>query len=88
LLPDAVGCIDATSHELYVPTHNQRLYYSGHRHYHFIHTQVVTDDDLNIRHVESGFLGHNNVKDAHISAMITEIGNGSTLDFPLDLFTC
>lgn len=36
------------------------MYYSGHRLVRCIHTQVVIDDKLLIRHVEIGFSGHTN----------------------------
>lgn len=58
----------------------QRQYYSGHRHYHCVHTQVVIDNNKKIVHVESGFRGHNN--DANTFDMMTPIGDGRTLDFP------
>lgn len=80
-LPEAVGCIDATSHEILMPSPDtQRQYYSGHRHYHCVHTQVVIDNQKKIVHVESGFQGHNN--DANTFNMMTPIGDGRTLDFP------
>jgi hypothetical protein len=79
-LHDAVGCIDGT-HEIQIPsTEPHNLYYSGHHRYHCIHTQVIIDNQLNIRHVESGFLGHNN--DAQTFRMMTNIGDGEILDLP------
>lgn len=83
-LPEAVGAIDGTSHEIYIPQEDQHLYYSGHRSYHCIHTQVIIDNNLNIRHVESGFRGHNN--DAQVFHMMTPIGDRMTLDIPPDCF--
>jgi hypothetical protein len=58
----------------------QRQYYSGHRHCHCVHTQVVIDNRKKIVHVESGFRGHNN--DDNTFDMMTPIGDGRTLDFP------
>ena len=41
-LPGIVVCIDGTSHEIYMPGDGtQRLYYSGHRKYHCIHSVVI-----------------------------------------------
>ena len=41
--PNAVGSIDSTPHEIYCPlTEPQRLFYSGHRHYHCMNTQLVS----------------------------------------------
>jgi hypothetical protein len=80
-LPEAVGCIDATSHEILMPSPElQRQHVSGHRHYHCVHTQVVIDNKKKIVHVESGFRRHNN--DANTFDMMTPIGDGRTLDFP------
>ena len=56
--PNVVGAIDATPHEIYRPlTEPQRLYYSGHRHYHCINTQIIIDNEGHIRFLQSGFLG-------------------------------
>jgi hypothetical protein len=44
-LESAVGLIDSTSTEIYHPQiEPQELYFSGHRHFHAIHTQVVIDN--------------------------------------------
>ena len=56
----AVGAVDGTSHKIYRPKVNQQLYYSGHRKYHCLHTQIIIDNTGRIRHVESGFPGHMN----------------------------
>ena len=80
-LPMAVGAIDGTSTEIYRPLNEpQELYFSGHRHFHSIHTQVVVDTSGKICHVESGFLGHQN--DAQQFAMMPQIGQNKELDFP------
>lgn len=84
-LPDAVGAIDATSHRIYRPqTENQADYYSGHRHYHCLHTQIVIDYALTIRHISSGFLGRNN--DAQTFRLMETIGPGQQLDFPRNAY--
>ncbi|CAG2246549.1 unnamed protein product [Mytilus edulis] len=71
-LPAAVGAIDGTSVEIYRPQiEPQELYYSGHRHYNAIHTQVIVDNEGSICYVESGFLGHQN--DAQQYRMMRQI---------------
>lgn len=43
-MPNVVGMIDGTSHEILVPMNEpQQDFYSGHRKYHCIHTQVFID---------------------------------------------
>ncbi|XP_061179072.1 uncharacterized protein LOC133187673 [Saccostrea echinata] len=84
-MQNVVGAIDGTSHEIYIPqTEPQQEFYSGHRKYHCIHTQVIIDNEKSIRYVHSGFLGHEN--DAHAYANILEIGPGQELDLPAGLF--
>lgn len=40
-MPNVLGCIDGTSHEILTPSNEpQEEFYSGHRKYHCIHTQV------------------------------------------------
>jgi hypothetical protein len=53
-------------------------YYSGHRHHHAIHSQVVIDNTGEIRHIECGFLGHQN--DAQQFRLMRQIGQD--LPFP------
>lgn len=78
-LPTAVGAIDGTSTEIYRPMiEPQQHYYSGHRHYHAIHSQVVIDNTGEIRHIECGFLGHQN--DAQQFRLMRQIGQD--LPFP------
>lgn len=81
-VPCAVGSIDGTSHEIYRPVHNQERYYSGHRNYHCLHTQVVIDNLGIIRFVETGFYGRLN--DAQQFTLMTRIGD--QLPFPEDCF--
>ena len=77
-LPSAVGAIDGTSHRIYRP---EVEHYSGHRHFHCIHTHVVVDVHGTIRYIESGYQGHLN--DAQQYALMQEIGTG--LQFPDEL---
>ena len=52
-LPLAVGAIDGTSHRIYIPeVEPQELYYLGHRHFHCLHTQVVSDAYETIRYID------------------------------------
>ena len=84
-IPEVVGCINGTSHEIYRPNNEiQQMYYSGHRRFHCIHTQVVIDNELRIRHVESGFLGHTN--DAQSFALMSDISENGQLPIPLHGF--
>jgi hypothetical protein len=40
----AVGCMDGTPHEIYRPEAElQWEFYSGHRHYHLMNTQLIVD---------------------------------------------
>jgi hypothetical protein len=60
-LPGAVGAFNSTFHRIDIPSMGPQhlyLYYSRHRRYHCLHTQIVIDAILNIRHVESGVLFH------------------------------
>ncbi|XP_028515131.1 uncharacterized protein LOC110239909 [Exaiptasia diaphana] len=79
--PHVVGAIDSTPHEIYRPiTEPQRLFYSGHRHYHCIHTQLVIDNQGNLRFVQAGFLG--STHDATSYRLMTPIGPGRPLALP------
>ena len=56
--PDAVGCIDGTPHKIYRPqVEPQRDFYSGHRRYHLMNTQLIVDNIGNIVFLQAGFLG-------------------------------
>ena len=47
--PNAVGCLDGTPHKIYRPqVEPQREFYSGHRHYHLMNTQLIVDNLGNI----------------------------------------
>ena len=82
-LPGVVGCIDGTSHEILTPEDDNRTYYSGHRRYQCIHTQVIIDNNQNIRYVHSGIEGHEN--DAQSYRKMPKMGpDGSALYIPED----
>ena len=84
-LPNALGAIDGTSHPIYRPQNEpQEQFYSGHRHMHCIHTQVLVDNQNRIRLIRSGFLGHQN--DAQQFNSLPQIGYGLPLNFPEDCF--
>lgn len=84
-LKETVGCIDGTSHATLRPSNEpQRMYYSGNRGFHCIHTPVIIDNNKTIVHVESGFLVHNN--DANTFEMMTPIGDRRTLDIPRNCY--
>ena len=75
----AVGAIDGTSHEICRPSNEpQQLFYSGHRKYHSIHSQVIVDNCGQIRYIECGFMGHLN--DAQQFALMPKLG--TDLPFP------
>ena len=81
--PSCVGCIDVTPHEIYIPlTEPQRDFYSGHRHYHLINTQMICDNQGNIRFLQAGFLG--SMHDAHRFRLMDQIGPGLALDIPVN----
>lgn len=80
--PNAVGSIDASPHEIYRPiTEPQRAFYSGHRHYHCMHTQLVVDNLGHLRFVQAGFPG--SINDAGSFGLMTPIGPGQPLDLPV-----
>ena len=84
-MPSIVGMIDATSHRIYRPqTERETLYYSGHRHFHCVHTQVITDNEGVLRYVKAGFKGHNN--DAVTFRQLPRIGPNEELDFPAEAY--
>lgn len=79
--PNTVGSIDTTPHEIYRPiTEPQRLFYSGHRHYHCMHTQLVVDNQGHLRFVQAGFLG--STHDARSYRLMVGIGPGRPLHLP------
>ena len=82
--PNAVGCIDGTPHEIYRPqVEPQRDFFSGHRHYHIINTQLIVDNVGNIVFLQAGFLG--SLNDAGNFNLMERIGPGTNNDMPLDV---
>lgn len=82
-ISSAVGAMDETSHEIYRPKSEPQIqFYSGHRHYHCIHTLLVVDTHGFICFVQSGFMGHQN--DATSYQLLSQIGPREALDFPAD----
>lgn len=82
--PNAVGCIDVTPHEILVPsTEPQRHFYSGHRHFHLLNTQMICDNNGHIRFLQAGFLG--STHDAQSFRLMEPIRPGMTLDIPIDV---
>lgn len=83
--PDALGSIDVTPHEIYIPsTEPQRQFYNGHRHYHLLNTQLICDNQGHIRYLQAGFLG--STHDSLTFGFIEPIGPGLALDFPVNAF--
>ena len=79
--PNAVGSIDVTPHEIYRPlTEPQRLFYSGHRHYDLMNTQLIVDAEGHIRFLQAGFLG--STHDALSFRLMEPVGPGRNLDLP------
>ena len=84
--PDAVSffsccCIDGTPHEIYRPqVEPQAQFYSGHRHYHVMNTQLIVDNQGNIVFLQAGFLSSMNVAGNFI--LIERIGPGTAYDMP------
>ena len=79
--PNAVCAIDTTPQEIYCPlTEPQRPFYSGHRHYHCVNTQLVIDNEGRIRFLQAGFLG--STHDAISFRLMEPIGPGHNLDIP------
>ena len=72
----AVGAIDGSSHRICRPeVEQQELYYLGHRHFHCIHTQVVSDAYGTIRYID--------LNDAQQFGLMRQFGN--YLIFPEEL---
>ena len=79
--PDAVGCIDGTPHRIYRPlVEPQEDFYSGHRHYHLMNTQLIVDNLGNIVFLQAGFLGALN--DAGTYNLMERIGPGTNYAMP------
>ena len=79
--PDAVGSIDVTPHEIQIPsTEPQREFYSGHRHFHLLNTQLICDNTGHIRFLQTGFLG--GMHDSQAFRLMEPVGPGQVLDLP------
>ena len=78
-----MGVIDSTSTEIYhLQIEPQELYFTGHRHVHAIHTQLVIDNVGYIYYAEARILGHqNSVKQF---TMMQQICANGPLHFPED----
>ena len=77
--PNAVGCIDVTPHEILIPSiEPQRKFYSGHRHFHLLNTQMVYDNTGHIRFLQAGFLG--STHDSQSFRLMQPVGPGLGLD--------
>ena len=78
---DTVGCTDGTPHEIYrSQVEPQAQFYSGHRHYHVMNTQLIVDNQGNIVFLQAGFLGSMN--DAGNFILMDRIGPGTAYDMP------
>ena len=80
--PNAVGCIDGTPREIYRPqVELQRKFYSGHRLYHLMNTQIIVDNLGNIVFLQAGCLGGQN--GAANFLLMERIGPGTDHDMPV-----
>ena len=76
-LPMAVGAIYCSSHRIYRPeVEPQKLYYSRHRHFHCLHTQVVCDSYGTIRYTESGLMYAGHLNDAQQFGLMQQLRMG------------
>ena len=76
--PNAVGCIDVTPHEIQVPsTEHQRKFFSGHRHFHLLNTQLICNNRGHVRFLQTG--GFRSMHDAHTCRLMTPVGPGKAL---------
>ena len=83
--PNAVGCIDLTPHEIQRPqTEPQREFYSAHRHFHLLNTQLICDNRGNIRYLQTRFLG--SMHDSQTIRLMEQIGPGLALDVRVNVF--
>lgn len=81
--PNVIGAFDATPHSIYRPvSESQGPFYSGHRHYHCMNTQLVKDNRGKIRFIQAGFL--DSTHDATSDRLKEPIGPGLNRDIPLN----
>ena len=79
--PNAVGCIDVTPHEIQVPsTEPQREFFSEHRHFHLLNTQLICGNRGHIRFLQTGFLG--SMHDVHTFRFMEPVVPGRALNMP------
>ena len=80
-----VGAIDGTSHRICRPEMKpQELHYSGHRHFHCLHTHVVCGVYGTIHYIEIGYAGHLN--DAQPFGLMRQLGTELIFSEVLCLF--
>lgn len=80
-LPVAEDATDGITTEIYRSLiEPQKLYFSGHRHFHCIHTRVVVEN-LGKIYIDSGFLGHQKDDQLLQFAMMLSTGRNTELDF-------
>ena len=78
---NVTSAIDAIPHRIYrLLSEPQRPFYNGHRHYHCMNTQLVIDNQGNIRFIQAGFLG--STHDAPSYRLMKPIGPGIYLGIP------
>ena len=56
------------------------IFYSGHRHFHFLISQIIIDNWNNTRFIQTGFLG--NLFDSMTYRLMTPVGPGRPMDLP------
>ena len=69
--------------KLLFPPLNQRHFYSGHRHFHLLYTQMICDNNFHIRFLQAGFFG--STHDAQLFRLVEPIRLGMALDIPIDV---
>ena len=80
-LPNAVGCIDVMPHEILVLSDKpQCQFYSSHRHFRLLNTQMLCDNKGHIRFLQAGFLG--STHDSQSYRLMQPLGPGLALDVP------
>ena len=83
-LPNAVGVIDGTSHEICKSLNeNKEHLYSGHRGYQCLHTQVVITNNRKLAPISSVFLGYNNDAGCVLQMPTIHVGLNATLEIML-----
>ena len=57
-----------------------KYFYSGHRHFHLLNTQLICDNTGHIRFLQTGFLG--GMHDSQAFRLMEPVGPGQVLDLP------